>query len=274
MALIPNLVELKRLCTNIRLDVLNAVESAQSGHIDSSFSVVEVLVAIYFVVGRFFPDAPTDPRRDRVVMSKGHAAPALYSVLARRGFFPLESLQSLRQLGSPLQGHPRPGLPGIEVSTGSLGQGLSMAAGMAYASLRLIQQTPFKVYAIISDGELNEGQTWEALIYAAHQGLSNLTVVIDANGLQFTGTTKEVLEIRDLPRVLSTIGWDVYDVDGHDLPAIVTRLSARTDRPRAIIARTIKGKGVAFLENRVEWHGKVPTRELVADARSELLRGS
>jgi transketolase len=254
----------------MRIDILDMVFRASSGHIDSSFSIVEILTALYGSVLRVRPSEPNWPQRDRLVLSKGHAAPALYAALSLRGFFARAELWSLRTSASPLQGHPRLSTPGVDAPTGSLGQGLSIAAGMAYAAERLRRYAATRVFAVLSDGELNEGQTWEAIMFAGHQKLASLYMIIDLNGLQYSGTTTEVLNITDLLSAIKAFGWAVMEADGHSIAQLRESLQECAEAPKAIIARTIKGKGVSFFENNLAWHGKVPTRAEYLSARAEL----
>ncbi len=255
-------------CRTTRNDILDMVENAGSGHIDSSFSVVEILVVLYRSVMRHRPSDPKWAHRDRLVLSKGHAAPALYSVLARLGYFDVQYLQSFRQSGSLLQGHPKPPLPGIEAASGSLGQGLSVASGMALGQRATSPGS--RTYAILSDGELGEGQTWEAFLFAAKYVLANITVIVDANGLQYTGRCDEVLPTAPLLSELTSIGWSVLTLDGHDIAALLTTLSLPQSAPTVVICRTVKGKGVDFLEDSLMRHGKVPTDGEFSSARAQL----
>lgn len=264
--------QFRSLAAELRMDVLDMVHGAGTGHVDSSFSVIEVLVTLYFDVLRLDGKRPDWPDRDRVVLSKGHAAPALYACLARRGYFDGSDLRSLRQLGSHLQGHPKVSTPGVDVPTGSLGQGLSLATGMAYAAwLEGRNDARWRVVAVLSDGELNEGQTWEAIMLAGHLGLSNLTMVVDRNGLQYTGPTKEVLAIQGAPAAMEALGWSVRRADGHSYVSLRHELLHEADRPVAILADTVKGKGVSFMEHDLAWHGRAPTDAEYAAAREELV---
>ena len=237
---------------------------------DSSFSVVEILTVLVHRLMRIDPTRPEWPERDRLVLSKGHAAPALYAALTQRGFFPRSDLARLRQIDSHLQGHPKPGTPGVDAPGGSLGQGLSFACGLAYAQ-RELHRWPSRSYAVLSDGELDEGQTWEAIMFAAHQALANLTLIVDANGLQYTGPTASVLDLEPIADRLAAFGWSVTVADGHSCAELIeafTRADGQT--PHAVVARTVKGKGVSFLENNLSWHGKVPDDTEYAAARQEL----
>lgn len=260
--------QLETLCTEVRRDIVASIGAAKSGHLGGSLSCVEILVALYFDAMRLDPaDAPA--KRDRFVLSKGHAAPALYSVLAHKGFMPREELLTLRRLGSRLQGHPdMKRTPGVDASTGSLGQGLSIAVGLALAAKH--DKTGQRVFAVVGDGELQEGQVWEALMAAAHYGLTNLTVICDNNGLQIDGTNGEVLGLGSLEAKAAAFGWDVTTIDGHDVGVIADAARVRSERPRFIVARTVKGKGVSFMENQVGWHGKVPSDDDTTRALAEL----
>ena len=267
-------IDLAAQANDIRIDIVRAVAKAGSGHPGGSLSAADILTALYFGgVMRHDPANPGDPDRDRFILAKGHAAPVLYSTLAHAGYFPVAELASLRQLGSRLQGHPDCRmLPGVEVSTGSLGQGLSIACGMA-AGLRLAGN-PAAVFALLGDGECQEGQVWEAAMFAGHQGLDNLVAIVDRNGLQIDGRTEDVCDPGDLAAKFAAFGWDATEVDGHDIGALVEVLSAakadRSGRPHAIIAHTVKGKGVSFMEGQAGWHGKAPNAEQLAQALADL----
>ncbi|QKF06706.1 transketolase [Berryella wangjianweii] len=269
-----DLQQLEERSREMRASILRSVAAAGSGHPGGSLSCIDVLCALYFGgVLHHDPANPDDPARDRFVMSKGHAAPALYAALAHSGYFPVDELLTLRKLGTRLQGHPDCQLlPGVEVSTGSLGQGLSIAAGMA-AGLRL-DGSDATVFTLMGDGECQEGQVWEAAMFAAHQGLDNLVAVIDRNELQIDGFTADVCDPGDLAQKLASFGWAVSEVDGHDIAAVLDALTrakaARAGRPSAIVAHTVKGKGVSFMENQAGWHGKAPNAEQLACALNEL----
>lgn len=262
---------LKNICTQVRRDIINMTANAGSGHPGGSLSAVEMLVALYFDVMNVDPKNPSDPARDRLVLSKGHAAPALYGVLGEKGYFSTEEFKNFRQLHSILQGHPdAKKCPGVDASTGSLGQGISIAVGMALGAKTT--GNPCRVYAICGDGELQEGLVWEASMAAAHYGLDNLTVLVDNNGLQIDGSNDEVMSLGDLPAKLRAFGFDFYEIDGHDLDAIEAALSAPVvpGKPRCILAHTVKGKGVSFMENQAGWHGKAPNAEQREQALQEL----
>ncbi len=264
---------LEKTARAVRLDIVRMIGLAGSGHPGGSLSCVDILVCLYFYKMRHRPQEPDWPGRDRFVLSKGHAAPALYAVLARCGYFDREELWGLRKLGSILQGHPdRLKTPGVEVSTGSLGQGLSAACGMAMA-LRM-DASPARVYALIGDGESQEGGIWEAAMLAAHRRLDNLVAITDCNGLQIDGRCCEVVDLGDMAAKWASFGWEVREVNGHDVLALCRALDAAdgASRPVMILARTVKGKGVSFMENNVDFHGKAPTREEMERALEELGR--
>lgn len=262
----------------IRVDIVSMIAQAGSGHPGGSLSCADILTALYF--GGVMEHDPADPKkegRDWFFLAKGHAAPALYATLAHAGYFPREELSTLRKLGTRLQGHPDSNqLPGVEVSTGSLGQGLSIAAGAA-AGLAL-DGKPGCVFALLGDGECEEGQVWEAAMFAAHRKLGNLVAIVDNNGLQIDGKITEVCSPEDLGAKFEAFGWDVVSVDGHDIQALVEVLGAAKaaagDKPHAVIARTVKGKGVSFMENQAGWHGKAPNAEQCDAALAELQAAS
>lgn len=268
--------QLAATANDIRKDILTMITEAGSGHPGGSLSCTDILCALYFGgVMDYDASNPEKPGRDRFILAKGHAAPALYATLAHAGFFPREELATLRKLGTRLQGHPDSNLlPGVEVSTGSLGQGLSVAAGLA-AGLRLSGEDGC-VFTVLGDGECEEGQVWEAAMFAAHQQLGRLVAVIDNNGLQIDGNITDVCNPEDLGAKFAAFGWDVVEVDGHDLDALTSVLSAAkenavdTGAPLAVIAATVKGKGVSFMENQAGWHGKAPKPEELQQALAEL----
>jgi transketolase len=263
---------LTRKGIQLRRDILTMITQAGSGHPGGSLSVIDLMVALYYGKMRIDPQNPAWEERDRFVLSKGHAAPALYAVLADKGYFPRDILAGFRQLGSPLQGHPdKKKLPGVDASTGSLGQGASIAVGMALAAKN--QQRDLHIYTILGDGELQEGLVWEAAMAAAHYKLDNLTIMIDNNGLQIDGTNDEVMSLGDLAGKFATFGFNVIELaDGHDFGQILDALEQPAEnRPKCIIAKTIKGKGVSFLENQVGWHGKALSPEQLELALSELV---
>ena len=247
----------------LRVDIINTLHRSKSGHTGGSLSAIDLVTALYFHEMRHNPADPAWSERDRFVLSKGHAAPAQYVALAEAGYFPKEDLMMLRRLGSHLQGHPdSKGTPGVEVCTGSLGQGLSLANGIALG-LRL-DKSASRVYAVLGDGELQEGQIWEAAMAAAHFKLDNLCAMIDANGLQIDGEVAKVMNVESIGAKFQAFGWHVLEIDGHDMGAIVAALETAkgtAGRPTAIVARTVKGKGVSFFENKASYHGVTPSDE-------------
>lgn len=270
----PSIAELERWATILRIECVRMLAVAKSGHLDSSLSAADIVSALYNRVLRHDPERPDWPERDRFVLCKGHAAPIQYAALAHHGYFPLEDLMGLRKIGEHLQGHPdMTRTPGVEVSTGSLGQGLSMCLGIALA-LRLdgLEDTAH-VFGLLSDGDCQEGQTWEAVTAAAHYKVSNLTAIVDYNHLQTDGTTEEVMDLGDLRAKFEAFGWDAVEIDGHDMQAIVDALerSRTLDRPAAIVAQTRKGRGVSAMEGRFGFHGKPPTPEQAEAALEELM---
>jgi len=264
--------EMKKIANEVRKDIIRMTSEAGSGHPGGSLSSVEILVSLYFNVMKNDPKNPQWDGRDRFILSKGHVCPVLYAALARRGYFPVEELLTLRKLGSRLQGHPhRIKLPCLETSSGSLGQGLSIAIGMALG-LRMDKKES-RIYCLMGDGELQEGQIWEAAMTGSHYKLDNLCGVVDVNGLQIDGYTKDVKCVDPLPKKWEAFGWKAIEVDGHDLEALMRafREAEKTKgRPTVILARTVKGKGVSFMENKAEWHGKAPSREEAEKALKEL----
>ncbi len=271
---VPTVAELERWATVLRIECVRMLAVAKSGHLDSSLSAADIVSALYYRVLRHDPENPAWPERDRFVLCKGHAAPIQYAALAHHGYFPLEDLQGLRKIGEPLQGHPDMNrTPGVEVSTGSLGQGLSMCVGICLA-LRLdgLADTAH-VFGVLSDGDCQEGQTWEAATAATHFGVANLTAIVDYNHLQTDGTTEEVMDIGDVRAKFESFGWDSVEIDGHDMGAIVEALdrSRTLDRPSAIVAQTKKGRGVSSMEGRFGFHGKPPTPEQAGEALDELM---
>ena len=264
--------ELTALAVRLRMGVVEAVHAAKSGHPGGSMSAAEAFTYLY---QRELNVSSADPRwadRDRFVLSKGHTAPGLYAALALRGFFPVEELKTLRKCGSRLQGHPNMNeTPGVDMSTGSLGQGVSAAAGMALAAK--VQGKACRVYTLLGDGELDEGEVWEALMFSAHYGLDNLCVLIDNNGLQIDGAIKDVMSPYPIVEKLAAFGLHVLAVDGHDfdqLEAAFREARETAGRPTAIVLKTVKGKGVSFMENQVGWHGKAPSDEEYEQAMAEL----
>jgi transketolase len=268
----PTVAELERYATVLRIDCVRMLAVAKSGHLDSSLSAADIVAALYYRVLRHDPQRPNWPGRDRFVLSKGHAAPIQYAALARHGYFPMEDLMGLRKLDAHLQGHPdMTRTPGIEVSTGSLGQGLSMSLGIGLA-LRLDRIDDAHVFAILSDGDCQEGQTWEAATAAAHFGISNVTAVIDYNHLQTDGTTEEIMDLRDVRKKFEAFEWDTVEIDGHDMGAVVEALewSRERERPAAVVCQTKKGCGVSLMENQFGFHGKPPTPDQAEQALCEL----
>ena len=264
----------KQKANAMRKDIIEMIHEAVSGHPGGSLSCTDILAALYFgYVMTYDPAHPASDARDRFILAKGHAAPALYAALAEAGFFPKDELKTLRKLGSRLQGHPDSKLlPGVEVSTGSLGQGLSVAAGLA-AGLRL-KGGDQKVYTVLGDGECEEGQVWEAANFAAAEALGNLVAIVDSNGLQIDGQLCDVCSAGELDEKFAAFGWEVHHVDGHDIDALIALFASlpcnSTGKPQAIIAKTVKGKGVSFMENQVGWHGKAPDAEQTKQALAEL----
>ena len=264
--------ELKKLATIFRKDIIEMTGAAGSGHPTSSLSTVEILTTLYFNVLRHDPKRPDWPDRDRFILSKGHAAPALYVFLARSGYFPVEQLKSLRKLDSPLQGHPeRHRVAGVEASTGSLGQGISIGIGMALAGR--LDGKDYRVYVMTGDGECDEGQVWEAALYAGNHALDKLTVIVDHNQAQQDGWVKDVMDLSPLTDKWKAFKWHAIEIDGHDLDQVskaFDEAKSTKGKPTAIVARTVKGKGVSFMENRPELHGIPPTPEQVEQALKEL----
>ena len=257
---LEKLNQLKKTAAKIRLGIIESVHAAKSGHPGGSLSIADIITYLYFEEMNVDPKNPKWEDRDRFVLSKGHTAPALYAALAEKGFFPVESLTTLRKIDSFLQGHPdMKGTPGVDMSSGSLGLGFSSACGMALAAK--IQNKNFRVYSIVGDGESEEGQVWEAAMFAAHYKLDNLCVIIDWNGLQIDGTVEEVMNPTPHDKKLEAFGFHVISIDGHDFDQIEAAFNeAKTvkGRPTAIIAKTVKGKGVSYMEHQVGWHGSAP----------------
>lgn len=256
----------------IRKDIVSMICKSKSGHPGGSLSAVEILTALYFDEMNVDPTNPRMEDRDRFVLSKGHAAPALYAILAEKGYFAKEELNSLRKLGSILQGHPdMKKIPGVEMSTGSLGQGFSVACGMAMAAK--LDNAPWKVYALLGDGEVQEGIIWEAAMSAAHYKLDNMIAFLDYNGLQIDGEVESVMGIDPIEDKFKTFGWNVITIDGHDFDQIFAALDMAKDtidKPTMIIAKTVKGKGISFMENQASWHGSAPSEVQLEQALSEL----
>jgi transketolase len=267
--------DVKAWTRELRVDIIRMLEAAGSGHPGGSLSIIDILAVLYSKVLRHKPEQPDWEGRDRLVLSKGHACPALYAVMAHTGYFDRKELMNLRKLGSPLQGHPdRLRLPGIEASTGSLGQGLSIAQGMAMAAKQDGKDT--QAWCILGDGEMQEGQLWESFMSAPKFKLGNLCAIVDYNNSQIDGTVSEVMEIGPLADKLRAFQWDVVEIDGHDFAQIEKALGqamAAKDVPVAIIAKTVKGKGVSFMEHKTEWHGAVPNKEQADQAVEEIKNG-
>lgn len=258
--------------TRIRMDVIQGTFCAKSGHPGGSLSIADTLAYLYFKEMRIDPANPHWAQRDRFVLSKGHAAPGLYGALAQRGYFPESEIEKLRHIGAMLQGHPdMRGTPGVDMSTGSLGQGVSCAAGMALAAK--LDKADWRVYTILGDGEIEEGQVWEAAMFAAHKKLDNLCVIVDNNNLQIDGCLEEVNSPYPIPEKFAAFGFNVIVIDAHDWDQIEAAFDAARackGKPTAIIQKSIKGKGVSFMENQVGWHGSAPNQEQRDQAMAEL----
>lgn len=262
----------KHAC-HIRMGVIEGTHSAKCGHPGGSLDIAELLSYLYFVEMNIDPKDPKKADRDRLVLSKGHAAPALYAALAERGYFPVEDLKTLRKIGSYLQGHPNMNtVPGVDMSTGSLGQGISCAAGMAKAA-KYLHKDDVRVYALLGDGEIEEGEVWEAFLFAAKYKLDNLCVIIDLNGLQIDGPTSEVMPTDPVDAKMRDFGFRTVTIDGHDFTQIEDAFQyfhTQTGAPTAVLMNTTKGKGVSYMENQVGWHGKAPNDEEYKIAMDEL----
>ncbi|QGG49238.1 transketolase [Heliorestis convoluta] len=269
----PDLLQnLEDKARKIRRHIITMTHAAGSGHPGGSLSAAEIVSALFFSELKVDPQNPKWPDRDRFVLSKGHAAPVLYAALAEKGFFPVEEIKNLRKIDHFLQGHPdMKKVPGVDMSTGSLGQGLSAALGMALAFK--LDQKESRVWALLGDGELQEGQIWEAAMAAAHYKLDNLAAFVDYNGLQIDGTIEEVMSCHPIAEKFKAFGWHVLEVDGHDLPQILNAIATAKEskgKPTCIVAKTIKGKGVSFMEDQVGWHGNAPNAEQYEKAMAEL----
>lgn len=264
--------QLEAMAVRVRMAVIEGTFNAKSGHPGGSLSATDTLTYLYFKELNVDPANPAWEDRDRFVLSKGHCAPALYGALAHKGFFDVEEIKGLRHTNSMLQGHPcMTKTPGVDMSTGSLGQGISVAVGMALGAK--LQGKNFRTYAMLGDGEIEEGQVWEAAMFASHKQLSNLCIVVDNNNLQIDGTVEEVNSPYPIPEKFAAFGWNVIVIDGHDfdqIDAAFTAARACTDKPTAIIQKTVKGKGVSFMENQVSWHGSAPNAEQYEQAMAEL----
>ena len=264
--------ELSSIAEKIRLGVVKSTNAAKSGHPGGSLSISDIMAYLYFEEMNVDPTNPKDENRDRFVLSKGHTAPALYSALALRGFFPEEELLTLRQADSRLQGHPdMKGIPGVDMSTGSLGLGISAACGMALAGK--LNGKDYRVYTVLGDGECEEGQVWEAAMFAAHYKLDNLCVIVDYNKLQIDGPVADIIGPAPFEPKFEAFGFNVISIDGHnieEIDAAMKKAKETKGKPTAIIANTVKGKGVSFMENKVNWHGSAPNDEQCAQAVSEI----
>ena len=269
---IKEITELEKIAVEIRKGIIEQVYKAQSGHPGGSLSCADILTVLYFNQMNIHPEKPNDSGRDRFVLSKGHAVPALYSTLAERGYFSKEELSTFRSIEGNLQGHPdMRKVPGIDMSTGSLGQGLSVANGMALSSK--LDKKGIRVYCLLGDGEIEEGQIWEAAMTASHYKLDNLCVIVDNNNLQIDGEIGKVMNSYPIDEKFKSFGFHVITIDGHDIEQIISAFEeAKTikGKPTAIIAKTIKGKGISYMENKIEWHGKAPNEEQYKEAMSQL----
>ena len=271
------ILELQKIANEVRKGIVTSTHSAKAGHPGGSLSAADILTYLYFEEMNVNPQDDKNPDRDRFVLSKGHAAPALYSVLAQKGYFPVEDLVTLRHIGSYLQGHPdMKGVPGVDMSTGSLGQGISAAVGMAIAGK--LDKKDYNVFTLLGDGEIQEGQVWEAAMLAGHRKLDNLIVIVDNNGLQIDGNVADVNSPYPIDKKFEAFNFEVIILeDGHDFAKIaeaINKAKAVVGKPAAIIAKTVKGKGVSFMENQVGWHGVAPNDEQYAAAMAELEGGA
>ena len=266
------ILELQKAATDIRIGAVTAVYNAKSGHPGGALSSADILACLYFDELNIDVKNPKWEGRDRFVLSKGHSCPGLYAALALKGFFPYEELKSFRHTGALLQGHPdMKAISGVDMSAGSLGQGFSCAAGMALAGK--LDNKDFRVYSLLGDGESQEGQVWEAIMFSAHYKLDNLCLIIDNNGLQIDGAVKDVMNVMPYESKLEAFGWNVITVDGHSIEEILDALKKAKEvkgKPTAIVAKTVKGKGVSFMENQASWHGKAPNEEQYNQAMAEL----
>ncbi len=266
------ILELQKIANEVRKGIVTSTHSAKAGHPGGSLSAADILTYLYFEEMNVNPLDEKNPDRDRFVLSKGHAAPALYAVLAQKDFFPAEDLTTLRHIGSYLQGHPCLGIPGVDMSTGSLGQGVSAAVGMAIAGK--LDKKDYTVYALLGDGEIQEGQVWEAAMLAGHRKLDNLILIVDNNGLQIDGNIADVCSPYPIDKKFEAFNFEVIVLDdGHDFEKIaeaVKKAQAVVGKPAVIVAKTVKGKGVSFMENQAGWHGVAPNDAQYADAMAEL----
>ena len=265
-------LELSRIANNLRISIIEEVYNAKCGHPGGSLSIADIITYLYFEEMNIDPKNPKSPDRDRFVLSKGHTAPALYAALAERGFFPKEDLKTLRKTASYLQGHPdMKGVPGVDMSTGSLGQGISTACGMALSGK--LNGKNYRVYTILGDGESQEGQVWEAAMFAAHYKLDNLVAILDLNGLQIDGSITEVMNPTPHDEKFRAFNWNVITIDAHNFDEIEAALNNAKEtkgRPTVIIAKSVKGKGVSYMENACEWHGQAPKEDLYKVAIADL----
>ena len=272
MEKISDITKLREIAKDIRKGIIEAVYSGKSGHPGGSLSIADIMTVLYFYEMNINPENPKDEKRDRLVLSKGHCAPALYSTLANRGYFNIEELKTLRHIDSRLQGHPdMKKIPGVDMTTGSLGQGLSAANGMAIAGK--LDKKDYRVYCIMGDGEIEEGQVWEAAMASNKYKLDNLCVIVDNNNLQIDGTIEEVMSSYPIDEKFKSFGFQVINIDGHNYQEIIDAFDVARNikgKPVCIIAKTVKGKGVSFMENKVEWHGKAPNEEQYMQALKEL----
>ena len=269
---IKDIEELQKIAKKIRKGIIEEVYSSQSGHPGGSLSIADILTVLYFYEMNINPENPKDKNRDRLVLSKGHCSPALYATLANRGFFDVEELKSFRNIKGKLQGHPdMKNIPGVDMTTGSLGQGLSDANGMAIAGK--LDKKDYRVYCILGDGEIEEGQIWEAAMASNKYKLDNLCVIVDNNNLQIDGTIEEVMSSYPIDEKFKSFGFQIINIDGNDIEEIIKAFDVAKNvkgKPTCIIAKTVKGKGVSFMENKVEWHGKAPNEEQYKKAMEEL----
>ena len=267
--------ELEQKARKVREDIIEEIYSAKSGHPGGSLSIADILTVLYFREMNIQPENPDWEERDRFVLSKGHCSPALYSCLANRGFFPVEDLKGFRNINSYLQGHPdKNKVPGVDMTTGSLGQGLSAANGMAIAGK--VDKKEYRVYCVLGDGEIEEGQIWEAAMAASQYQLDNLCVIVDNNNLQIDGTIEEVMSSYPIDEKFRSFGFQVINIDGHDIEEIIKAFEVAKNvkgKPTCIIAKTTKGKGITFMENQAGWHGKAPNEEQYNQAMAEMRQG-
>ena len=267
-----NTLELQKKAVDVRKGIITAVHAAKSGHPGGSLSAAEIFTYLYFVEMNIDPENPKMADRDRFVLSKGHCAPVLYGTLAERGYFPTELCGTFRQADSILQGHPdMKGVPGVDMSTGSLGQGISAACGMALSAK--LDNKDYRVYAIVGDGESQEGEVWEAAMFASHFKLDNLCAVIDLNGLQIDGKVADVMDIAPMDKKFAAFGWNVFECDAHDLDSVEKAFTAAREAkgaPSVILSHSVKGKGVSFMENNAGWHGKATNAKEFEQAMAEL----